>query len=100
VGSVSKHNWINSKTPGASAEGRKVVAAFDGGAITSDAAAFTARDRPLSGPLRRQIRTASRHTLSALANSSASAKALIAEELSPIQSLGAAIQCEICASAN
>jgi hypothetical protein len=35
-----------------------------------------------------------------LGNSSASPKGFVAEELSPIQSLGAAIQCEKCGLAN
>jgi hypothetical protein len=43
-----------------------------------------------------QIQIASRYTLSAPGNSSASAKAFVAEELSPIQSPGAAIQFEKC----
>ena len=42
-----------------------------------------------------QIQTASRYTLSAPGNSSASPKGLVAEELSPIQSPGAATQFEI-----
>src|ERR1700759_4830338 len=41
-----------------------------------------------------QIRTASGYTPSAPGNSSASAKAFVAEELSPIQSLGAPTQFE------
>jgi hypothetical protein len=43
-----------------------------------------------------QIRTASGYILSAPGNSSASPKAFVAEVLSPIQSLGAPTQCEIC----
>jgi uncharacterized protein YoaH (UPF0181 family) len=43
-----------------------------------------------------QIQTASRYTLSASGSSSASAKAFVAEELSPIQSPDAANQFEKC----
>jgi hypothetical protein len=43
-----------------------------------------------------QIQTVSGYTLSAPGNSSASPKGFVAEELSPIQSSGAAILCEKC----